>query len=252
MTTKHWRKFHGYEPTLNCLRLSLQRLRLDRVDLWLMHWPGPAWSTLSRRKEEIEAHGPWHYAAEGQSEAEMPALRAETWRAMEDALQAGHARAIGVSNFSVAHLEALKRTARVWPPAVNQVEMHPHHQQRELRAYCAAEGIILQAYASLGGQDASKATVASLGGPLLEAPQVRQAAGAHDATPAQVLLRWALQKGCAVIPKANGPERTAENAAAARVTSLSDDEVVTIDALDRGAAGRTCWRSDPLRMLDFA
>ena len=66
------------------------------------------------------------------------------------------ARSIGVSNFTVAHLEALKRTAVVWPPSVNQVECHPLYQQEALRQYCAKEGIVLQAYASLGGQDASK------------------------------------------------------------------------------------------------
>ena len=86
----------------------------------------------------------------------MAALRAETWRAMEHALSAGKARSIGVSNFTVAHLEALKRTAVVWPPSVNQVECHPLYQQELLRQYCAKEGIVLQAYASLGGQDASK------------------------------------------------------------------------------------------------
>ena len=69
----------------------------------------------------------------------MAALRAETWRAMEHALRAGKARSIGVSNFTVAHLEALKRTAVVWPPSVNQVECHPLYQQEALRQYCAKE-----------------------------------------------------------------------------------------------------------------
>ena len=63
VTTKHWRKFHGYEPALACLRTSLKRLQLPHVDLWLMHWPGPAWSTMSRRKDEIAEHGRFHYAA---------------------------------------------------------------------------------------------------------------------------------------------------------------------------------------------
>ena len=133
LTTKHWRKYHGYEPAKKCLALSLSRLGVTHVDLWLMHWPGPAWSTMNRRKDLIEAHGRWHYAAEGMDEGAMPALRAETWRAMEDALAEGKARAIGVSNFTVAHLETLKKTARVWPPAVNQVELHPYHSQAALR-----------------------------------------------------------------------------------------------------------------------
>jgi len=78
---------------------------------------------MNRKTSELEANGPWHYAAAGHGPAEIAALRAETWRAMEDALRAGKARAIGVSNMTVAHLEALKERARIWPPAVNQV---PH------------------------------------------------------------------------------------------------------------------------------
>ncbi|EOD08141.1 hypothetical protein EMIHUDRAFT_453168, partial [Emiliania huxleyi CCMP1516] len=256
VTTKHWRKFHGYEPSLACLKTSLRRLQLAQVDLWLMHWPGPAWRTMNRRKDEIAAHGPFHYAAAGHEEDALPALRAETWRAMEDALEQGLTRAIGVSNFSVRHLQALKQTARVWPPAVNQaegpalrdsapgpllpssnisewsqeledsaivaVELNPYYQQRELQAYCAEEGIVLQARA---------ATTASLGGPLLEAPPVAAAAEAHGATAAQAMLRWANTRLFHF--------------------SLSEPEMAAIDSLDRGEAGRTCWRNDPLRMLQF-
>jgi diketogulonate reductase-like aldo/keto reductase len=116
--TKHWRKFHGYDLAGECLRVSLSRLNLDYIDLWLMHWPGPAWKTMNRRKDEIAKHGPWHYAAHNAEE--IPAVRAETWRAMEDALKSGKVRAIGVCNFTVDHLERLKKTATIWPPAVNQ------------------------------------------------------------------------------------------------------------------------------------
>ncbi len=123
VTTKHWRKFHGYEPALGCLQRSLQRLQLDYVDCWMMHWPGPAWRTMNRKTDEIAAHGRWHYALEGHGEDEIAALRAETWRAMEEALRTGKARSIAVSNFTVAHLETLKRTATIWPPAINQVEV---------------------------------------------------------------------------------------------------------------------------------
>ena len=250
ITTKHWRKYHGYEPAKKCLALSLSRLGVTHVDLWLMHWPGPAWSTMNRRKDLIEAHGRWHYAAEGMDEGAMPALRAETWRAMEDALAEGKARSIGVSNFTVAHLETLKKTARVWPPAVNQVELHPYHSQAALRAYCAKEGIVVQAYASLGGQDAGKATLAALGGPLLAHPAVLGAAAAHGTSAAQVLLRWALQKGCAVVPKTTSKARLVENLAVGGF-ALSDAEVAALDALDQAESGRLCWRSDPLRMMDF-
>ena len=141
----------------------------------------------------------------------MAALRAETWRAMENAVTEGKVRAIGVSNFTVAHLETLRRTAKSWPPAVNQVEFHPYLAQSELLAYCKKHGIILQAYASLGGQDAGKAKLAPLGGPLLEHAAVLSAAANHGVSAAQVLLRWGVQRGTAVIPKSTTPERIAAN-----------------------------------------
>ena len=120
VTTKHWRKYHGYEPTLQCLNLSLQRLQLEYIDLWLMHWPGPAWSTMNRRKELCQ-EDPWHYATS--SAEDLVQLRAETWRAMEEAVRRRQVRAIGVSNMTVHHLQQLKKTAQLWPPAVNQVEL---------------------------------------------------------------------------------------------------------------------------------
>ena len=121
ITTKHWRKYHGYDASLECLETSLKRLRLDYVDLWLMHWPGPAWKTMTRRKDVVEEN-PWFYAQTNQEEHEIVTQWAETWRAMEDAYRKGLTRAIGVSNMTVRHLEKLKETATLWPPAVNQVE----------------------------------------------------------------------------------------------------------------------------------
>jgi len=254
VVTKHWRKFHGYDAALGCLRRSLERLQLDHVDLWLMHWPGPAWSTMNRKTSELESHGAWHYAVAGHGEQDIQALRAETWRAMEEALRLGQARSIGVSNFTVAHLEALKQTARVWPPAVNQVECHPLYPQTELRQYCEREGIVLQAYAALGGQDGSKAKWQALGGTLLEAAPVTAAATAHEATAAQVLLRWALQRECSITPKSSNAGRMEENADLFGFM-LSDEEMGAIGELaartaDEPAKGRLCWRTDPLRMLD--
>ena len=92
---------------------------------------------MARSKQVIEAseEGAFVYAREGHQRDQIRNLRAETWRGMEEALRQGKVRAIGVSNFTVAHLEALKETATVWPPAVNQVELHPYLQQRELQAY---------------------------------------------------------------------------------------------------------------------
>ena len=254
VVTKHWRKFHGYQPTLGCLERSLTRLNLAHVDLWLMHWPGPAWTTMNRKTSELEEHGAWHYAADGMGENEIQSLRAETWRAMEDSLKAGKVRAIGVSNFTIQHLEALKKTATIWPPAVNQVEAHPLHPQDELLAYCKKEGIVLQAYAALGGQDGSKAKWQALGGHVMESAPVVNAAENHGATAGKVLLRWALQRGCSVTPKSQSVARIAENGDVFGFR-LSEEEMASIAALGVGVeegAGRLCWRTDPLRLLDFA
>ena len=116
VVTKHWRKYHGYEATTECLDKSLARLGLPFVDLYLMHWPGPAYTVMGKSKAVMEASplGPFVYAHKGHERENMAALRAETWRAMEDALKAGKCRAIGVSNMTVAHLETLKRTATLW------------------------------------------------------------------------------------------------------------------------------------------
>lgn len=273
--TKHWRKYHGYEPSLECLRLSLIRLQLDYIDVWLMHWPGPAWNTVNRKNDEMAKHGKWHYAVHSQED--LPFIRAETWRAMEDAYKSGKVKAIGVCNFTIPHLERLKQTATLWPPAVNQIECHPLFPQTELVEYCAKEGIVVQAYSSLGGQDVGKKYWRTLY-PLKKGqtvktdaitnlwstPTVVQVAWQVGRTPAQVLLRWALEKNMVLVPKTSTKDRMVENAKALEFR-LSKEQVVYMDkefqeTLRRAAKAegvsvkslaRLCWRKDPLRDLDF-
>jgi diketogulonate reductase-like aldo/keto reductase len=268
--TKQWRKYHGYDETWKCLELSLKRLQVEYIDLYLIHWPGPGWTTPFRRNDELEKHGPWHYA--NVTPEEMVHLRAETWRAMEDAVQAGKIKAIGVSNFTIRQLETLRKTARLWPPAVNQVECHPLYPQSELRTYCEDQGIVVQAYAALGGQDATKAqwklllegeaTDGSKGKKLprnlMTAKTVLSLAQELDVTPAQVLLRYALERHCAITPKASSQEHMVENANIFSF-SLTPEQMANLDQLyTKNAAllkdpsqGRLCWRSEPLRLLDF-
>ena len=253
VTTKQWRKHHGYEATKQCCATSLQRLQCTYIDLYLMHWPGPAYTTMNRRKDLIAEHGPWYYASTLPDD--MAALRAATWRAMEDLQSEGKVRAIGVSNFTVQHLQTLKQTARVWPPAVNQVECHPLFPQAELRDYCQKEGIVLQAYAALGGQDGSKKKWLELfktpNCTLLSCNVVTQIAKECKKTPAQVLLRYALQRNCAVIPKTTNRQRMEENATVFDFT-LTDAHMQALYALALpNQQGRLCWRTDPLRSLDF-
>jgi diketogulonate reductase-like aldo/keto reductase len=145
----------------------------------------------------------------------------ETWETFIELRDRGRVRSIGVSNFKVEHLERIIDETGV-VPVVNQIELHPYLQQHELRSYHADHGIATEAWAPLGK-----------GGPLLADPVVTGIAAAHDATAAQVVLRWHVQHGHVVIPKSATPARIRSNFEVMSV-ELTDDEVSAIDALDRG------------------
>lgn len=233
---------------------------------------------MSRRKDLIAEHGPWHYAVH--SEEEIPNLRAETWRAMEDSVKSGKVKAIGVCNFSIQHLERLKKTATMWPPAVNQIECHPLFPQRELVNYCQKEGIVVQAYSSLGGQDVGKKYWRTLYPPpkkwdknlpkpepvtkLSNTPPVLALAAETNRTSAQVLLRWGLENNFALVPKSSAKERMIENSeildfslSVDQIERLENDlqkaltKAASLENKEVGSMARLCWRNDPLRDLDF-
>jgi diketogulonate reductase-like aldo/keto reductase len=145
----------------------------------------------------------------------VPGRRRDSWRALERVLADGRCRAIGVSNYMVHHLEELLGDAKV-APAVNQIELHPWCQQRAVTAFCTAHGIAVEAYSPL-----TKGT--RLGDPPLAA-----VARAARRSPAQILLRWALQKGFVAIPKSAKRERIAENAALFDF-ALSDQQMAALD-----------------------
>ena len=261
LTTKQWRAHHGYDNTMVCLEISLKRLKTPYVDLYLIHWPGPAYNTMARSKDAMakSPDGPFIFAKNGHERPNMVELRSETWRAMEDSVFSGKCRSIGVSNFAVHHLEALRKSARIWPPAVNQIELHPYNPQTKLVEYCRKNGILVEAYASLGGQDSGKKTWKELGGQLLERPELIEIAEKHKKTAAQVLLRWATDQGYAVIPKSTQLKNMKENLEAVSMEFWQGG----LDEMDRKAmaslnlshsgseAVRLCWVRDPLRKLDF-
>ncbi|MBO1901326.1 aldo/keto reductase [Leucobacter weissii] len=191
VTAKLWNSDHS-DPG-GALERSLDRLGLERIDLYLIHWPLPARGT-----------------APG------------AWRGLIALADAGRVGSIGVSNFEIEHLrELIERTGVV--PAVNQIELHPLHQRRALRDYCAAQGIAVQAWSPLSrGRDE-----------LMARDAVRAAASSHRKSPVQVLLRWHLQQGTILFPKTSRRERLAENLDVFDF-SLSDAEMAAIDALDEG------------------
>ncbi|TDP99424.1 MULTISPECIES: aldo/keto reductase [unclassified Leifsonia] len=171
---------------------SLGKLGLDYVDLYLIHWPTPQKDTF-----------------------------VQAWKSLEKIYASGRAKAIGVSNFLVPHLEKLLANTDV-VPAVNQIELHPAHQQPEVTAFSREHGIAIEAWGPLGQGKY----------PLFETPEVSQAAEAHGKTPAQVVIRWHLQTGNIVFPKSNRRERMAENFDVFDF-ELSSDEVTAISSLER-------------------
>jgi 2,5-diketo-D-gluconate reductase A len=170
VTTKLWNSDHGYDAALRAFDSSLEKLGLDHVDLYLIHWPLPAKDTA-----------------------------VDTYKALEKIYSEGRARAIGVSNFLPEHLERLIDATSVIP-AVNQIELHPHLQQRAAREYHDEQGITTEAWSPLGQ-----------GKGLLEVPAVVAIARKHNVTPAQVVLRWHVQLGNVAIPKSVTPSRIVEN-----------------------------------------
>lgn len=198
ITTKVDNSNHEPERAAASIRRSLEELRTNYVDLLLVHWPLP---TL---------YG---------GDVALP------WPALEEAFDAGGARAIGLSNYERAHVEAVRGTARI-APHVLQVEAHPFLPNDELRRYAQGLGMVFEAWSPLArGQAITDPTLGEIGAEL-------------GVTPAQVALRWALDRGHVVFPKTLGRERMAANIDVFSF-ALSPGHRARIDALDRGEAGRT-------------
>ena len=192
VTTKLWNDRQGTQSAFDAFDESLEKLGLEYVDLYLIHWPAPANDRY-----------------------------VESWKALEKIRESGRARSIGVSNFLVPHLTRLLAETDI-VPAVNQIELHPAHQQREVTAFAREHGIQIEAWGPLGQGKY----------PLLEEQVVTVAAEAHGKTPAQVVIRWHLQMGNIVFPKSNRRERMVENLDVFDF-ELSHTELATITALER-------------------
>lgn len=204
--TKVWVSDYGFEQTLHAFDKSATKLGVSVIDLLILHQPMP-----QHFERTIQAY-----------------------RALEHLLADGRVRAIGVSNFMPHHLDALREKTEV-VPAVNQVELHPYFTQPAVQSADAALGTLTQAWSPIGGitfypgwgEDRRS---------VLQDETIGAIAATHDRTPAQVMLRWHLQQGRSVIPKSTNPERIAANIAVFDF-ALTEDELATIDALDRGVRG---------------
>lgn len=194
ITTKLWNDNQGYDNAMKAIEMSLKKLKLDYVDLYLIHWPSPHRN-----------------------------LYVESWKALIEMKRQGLTKSIGVSNFMPEHLQKIiDATGEV--PVLNQIELHPRFEQKELRAFHAKHDIFTECWSPLGQ------------GQLLSDPLIQSVATKHRKTPAQVIIRWHLQKHFIVIPKSITPSRIKENFDVFDFT-LDGDDMKQIGSLD-GASGR--------------
>ena len=201
------------------LKKTLTDLQLDYLDLYLMHWPVALKPGLGFPEK----------AEDYLSLEEVPLI--ETWQALEKCLDQELVKHIGVSNFSEKKISDLKGQA-THPPEMNQVEMHPLLQQKELLAYCQRENVHITAYSPLGSGDRPERLKKEDDIDLLNEETITQIAQKHSCSTAQVLISWGVERGTAVIPKSVNPERIQQNLASADV-SLDDEDMQKIAELDR-------------------
>jgi diketogulonate reductase-like aldo/keto reductase len=219
--------FHRREHVELALRKTLTDLRTDYLDLYLIHWP-VAFQYVDINLTERGWDNEDIDDSNGGEKIDPSVSVKETWSAMEELVDKGLVREIGVSNFPVSLLHELMCEARI-APAVNQVELHPYLQQHNLLKYCRARGVALQAYSPLGTPGYKESDEPS----VLQDDALRVIADRHNVTVAQVCMAWALQRGCSVVAKSASGERQAENMHSQELT-LTTDEMEGITSLDRG------------------
>ena len=194
ITTKLWNKDQGYDTALEACEKSLARLDCGYIDLYLIHWP-------------------------------LKDLRNDSWKAFIELQKRGLCRSIGVSNFTIDNLKELEEKYDVLP-AINQVEFHPYHYQKELLEYCNSKNIIIEAYSPL------------VHAKRMDEPRLMAISDELGKTPAQVLIRWAIQRGMVVLPKSVNQDRIVENFAVFDF-DISNSLMKRLDDLDERYV--TCW-----------
>lgn len=229
ITSKLWNTYHAAEHVRPAVERSLRDLGLDYLDLYLIHFP------IALKFVPFETRYPpgWFFDPSA-AEPRMEPVRipiAETWRAMEELQRAGLVRHIGVSNFNVSLLRDLLSYAEIRPAAL-QVEMHPYLAQDKLLRFCRSEGIGVTAFSPLGAASYFSLGMAARDESVLEQRVVREIGARHSKTPAQIVLRWGVQRGTAIVPKTTRAGRLRENLALFDF-ALSSDEMEDISCLNR-------------------
>ncbi|KAK6252158.1 hypothetical protein QUC31_013880 [Theobroma cacao] len=216
ITSKLWCSFADQDLVIPAIKMSLENLQLDYLDLYLIHWPLKFSKEVSRvpiPKEDV-----------------FPLDIKSVWSAMEECQHLGLTKAIGVSNFSSKRLEEILSFAKI-PPAVDQVEMNPLWQQKELKEFCKAKGIHVTAHSPLG----SKGTIWG-NSRILDCDGLKEIAEARGKTTAQIALRWVYEQGASVITKSFNKERMKENLEILD-WSLSMEELNKISCLPQRKGG---------------
>ena len=194
ITTKLWNQHQGYEEAIEACEKSLNRLNCDYIDLYLIHWP-------------------------------LREKRNHSWKAFIELRDRDLCKSIGVSNFTIEHLAEIEAKFGILP-AVNQVEFHPYHYQKELLDYCNSKNIIIEAYSPL------------VHAKRMDEPKLGAISEELGKTPAQVLIRWSIQRGMVVLPKSVNKSRIVENFSVFDF-DIPDSMMKKLDELDESFV--TCW-----------
>lgn len=227
VTSKLWNTYHRKEHVREACLKTLADLGLQYLDLYLIHFP------ISLKHVPFAERYPpgWNYLSDKAGMVEDPVPLSETWRAMESLVKEGLVRNIGLCNVGTATLRDLLSYAEV-KPTVLQVEMHPYLAQEKLLRFCRQKGIAVTAFSNLGAGSYVQLGMAAVEESCLNESAVQEIAKRHGRTPAQVVLRWGVQRGTAIIPKTTSKDRLKENLAVLEFT-LSHEEMALIAKLDK-------------------
>lgn len=229
VTSKLWNTYHRPEHVRPALERTLSDLQLDYLNLYLVHFP------IAQKFVPFETRYPpgWFFdpdVTEPRMEPDAVPIY-DTWQAMQEVKQAGLVREIGVSNFGTSQLRDMLTWADT-PPAVLQVELHPYLTQEKLLRFCSESEIAVTGFSPLGALSYFSIDMAQPEESVIDQPAIQQIAKVHQRTPAQIVLRWAVQRGTSIVPKTTSPQRLAENLALFDF-ELTSEEMAAISGLNQ-------------------